>query len=292
MRNAFFLVALLAGIAHADALPPPAATPAALEQVTLMRVHGEISIDAEGKVTALDVDPRVPSAIAANVVRIGRAWRFQPVVVDGRPTAAKARMRLVLAAERVGDGYHARVDTVSFPAIDEVAAREGFAPGRIVPPTYPPGLDRGGVSGSVSLLMRVGADGHIEDVAAAQSFLDNVTGNEKTLRKAIRMFESEALDAARRWTVKVPPDIASRPPERRTVAVTVAFSADRKMIYSGERVGRWQSFVRVPYQGAPWLPRGKGQAALANAESGQFGATGQALEMLADAEGQPLPTGA
>jgi hypothetical protein len=69
-----------------------------LEDVTLMRVHGDITIDAEGRVTSVDIDKRVPADIAANVVRVGNGWRFHPVLVDGRPTAAKAHLRLVLSA--------------------------------------------------------------------------------------------------------------------------------------------------------------------------------------------------
>jgi hypothetical protein len=289
MRLITFLAtaALLAGFARADALPPPAA----LEQVTLMRVHGEITIDAEGKVTALEVDPRVPDSIAANVVRIGSAWRFHPVVVDGRPTAAKARLRLVLTAQSIGDGYEARVDSVSFPGLDDEAAREGFARGSTRPPLYPRGLMYAGVTGSVSLLMRVGVDGRVEEVVAAQTFLDRVRGPDETLKKAIGMFESSALEAARRWTVKVPADIATRPPERRTVAVSVSFILGGRPDAS-QSVGRWESFVRAPFRDAPWMPRSQGKAALANAEAGGLGAAGQALELVADAEGQPLGAGA
>jgi hypothetical protein len=289
MRIALILSALLAGIAHADALPPPAAAPAALEQVTLMRVHGDITIDAEGRVTALDVDRRVPDAIAANVVRIAHGWRFHPLLVDGRPAAAKAHMRLVLAAQRTGDGYEARVDSVSFPG-DETAERAGFARRNTMPPEFPPRLWKSGISGSVSLLMRVGADGRLEEVVAVQTRLENVTGSDATLRKGIKMLEASALDAARHWTMRVPADIATLPPERRTIATDVVFAAGKRV--SLEPVGRWQVFVRAPYRDAPWLPRDKGRAALANAEEGGLGTVGTGLELVSDADGQPLPTGA
>jgi hypothetical protein len=288
MRIAFILAALLAGPAHADALPPPTAAPLALEQVTLMRVHGDITVDAEGKVTALDIDPRVPDAIAANVVRIAHGWRFHPVVVDGRPTAARAHMRLVLAAQRTGDRYEARVDSVSFPG-DETAEHAGFARRNTTPPEFPQRFWKSGLSASVALLMRVGADGHLEEVLAAQTSLENVTGSDKTLRKAIHILEASVLDAARHWTMRVPADIATLPPERRTIATSVVFDPGKRV--NIEPVGRWQVFVRAPYRDAPWLPRNKGRAALANAEGGGFGTTGQALELVADAEGQSLPAG-
>ena len=91
-----------------------------------MRVYGDISIDEGGRVTALGIDPRVPTAIAANVERLARAWRFRPVVVDGQAHPAKARMRLVLAARRVGGDYRVSVDHVGFPPAGDADTGDGF----------------------------------------------------------------------------------------------------------------------------------------------------------------------
>jgi hypothetical protein len=80
-----------------------------------MLVSGTVEVAADGSVThyTLDHPEELPKAVTGLLTQAVPAWRFKPVVVDGKPAAAKAPMSLRVVAKPQGNGNY----TVSVVAV-------------------------------------------------------------------------------------------------------------------------------------------------------------------------------
>lgn len=225
-----------------------------LETVMTMHVDGQILIDAEGRVENFEVATDIVDPLEAGLLKLVEQWRFNPVLVDGQARRASARMRVVLAAVRVGEDYRISIDNVVFPNDEEFkpggAPNSNFITGReLDKPLYPVELQMQRVTGTVLLAILVSPDGRAKEVLAAQSMLFDVRGRDRVLRQAIRMMEMSARSAARSWTFNVPPGSRDGSPREMTVYVPVQYIIDEK-----PAPGQWRTVVRVPKRFVGWLP--------------------------------------
>lgn len=294
LRRTLFLLA-----AALLALPAVAGRTTVTDPLTSMKtlqVEGTVVIDTEGKVDDYRIETHLGEPLSGAVDRAVRGWRFVPVVIDGQPRRAEARMRITLAATKVGEDFEVKVDNVIFPR-EKPTAKEAPAPGHVptrieagkfTPPVYPPGLMFAGLDGQVLVALRVGEDGNAADVAAVQSMLLDVRGREKTLQQAVGLFEQASLAAARQWTFKLPPDFASWPPEKRVVTVSIVYTTDRKPEFDAP--GFWRTIVRTPRREIDWMPRKRGTQAVgvADVKPGEFVPVASALTLASDVVGATL----
>ncbi|MFA5901870.1 MAG: hypothetical protein WC829_22465 [Hyphomicrobium sp.] len=224
----------------------------------VMQVDGWIRINPEGEVADFTSDTKLLPKLRENLDRIVHTWRFEPVLIEGTPRMVRARTRIVLAANRVGDVYQVKVDNVTFPSnSDATAGTEEVAPWpmtghRITPPSWPKAMRSMNVSGQVLLCILVGADGHPEKVLAVQSMLFDVKGETRVLRKAIAQFERSAMSAAQRWHLNIPAARSHMPPEHRTVRVPVEFIMGTHA--GSELPGQWRLIVRNSTRPVDWVP--------------------------------------
>lgn len=282
-------LALAATVAPATAKSPTptAASPAAgLERVAVMRLDGTITIDATGKPVGYTLAKPLPAALAANIDRVVNGWRFHPVLQDGVPRRAEARMRIGLAARKVGEQIEVRIDHATFPGPESETTPNGMTRVRMPPPQYPVELMRVGVSGKVLLSLRIAPDGSVADVVASQSMLFDVAGSEKNLRRAIAMFEESAIKGARRWRFAVPARLATATPAEMTVSAPIEY----RMAKGEATPGDWQWVVRVPYKAAAWLPKAPAgsQPGVADLADGELAGGAPALRLAMDVAGQPV----
>lgn len=275
IRSGLLALLLMAGASAAPASGGQAA-PAAGEAVLTLRVDGQLTIDPEGRVSEYRVEGSLDPAVAGMLQRAVPAWRFKPILVDGKPAIATSPMRITLAAEEMAEGYRVKVDNVVFwPNTPEQhaaaeasrlahpdmrVAGEAPRPGvRILsktmrPPVYPPEMMQAGVEGIVLLSLRLHPDGSVAEAFASQSSLLNVKGRPEILDRGRIMLERNAATAARRWKFMVlAEDAATLAPGDLTVRVPVEYRLGA-MTEGGSLAGQWRHEFRGPNRPAPWLP--------------------------------------
>jgi hypothetical protein len=213
---------------------------------------GELVVDAEGRVASVTLDHKDLGAkvMAAFEEKI-RAWRFEPVVTEGRAAEARARMHLgLLVRERTEDTavtLEVRAVRFSEPPNPGKAAATGIdalgaqAAGLSMPPPIFPGSPRRADVGAVLwLLVKVGADGRVEKVglqAAELMSLETITP--KWQESHLQQFVDAAEKATRKWRL---PGFAGR-----DVRVPMTFPLP------GDDRRRWVPIVRMPVEVPAWV---------------------------------------
>lgn len=248
----------------------PDDVPGPLAHLVLMHVTGTIVIEPDGQVGNVSFSSNFDPAVRAGLEAKMHDWKFAPIRVGGVARRAETGFEVRLAGEKAGDGYVVRMDGTSFDGIAKNAVLPDGVPApitarRMAPPSYPQDLMMSGKTGRVRLVIRVAADGHVEDVVAAQSLAFDFRGREpeSSARKSIRVFERNAIIAARRWTFNVPPGTAERGAE----AMTVATDVEYVLKYDTSVAGQWVPVQRAPSRTIGWLPRDRADSAVSNAGS-------------------------
>jgi outer membrane biosynthesis protein TonB len=252
----FLLVAMLGALAmplSATMRPPAVEAP-----VLTTNVEGELGLDPTGAVEYYRVASQVPDAVAAKAQELVRQLRFEPVVVDGQPARARARMRITLAGTPIDrDTFRMRLDGFSFPEEEKPGAPRAdgivLRVDRKRGVSYPEAGARLGVDADVLVAVRIAPDGAIADAAIRQSAILGVGGNPRVVAQLLGQFEQESLRALRAWHVAVHvPDGVQPTAEQMTACVAVRF---RMNGHRDERVpGEWQWSVRSQKRDTPWLP--------------------------------------
>ena len=231
-------------------------------QVFAASTRGQLRIDGEGRVAELTLDHKqLGEEVMAAVEQRIRAWRFEPVLVDGRPVSVPARMRLdMLALREPGeDGLTLAIRHVAFfdsevaaPATDAAAVRPTMPP-----PAYPAPLVRLNIGGTVWLVVRLGVDGRVVDVAsqAVELRTPRADGPAKQQGQARELMRASER-AARDWII---PAQAGR-----VVMIPVKYSV------GAARGERWARIHNVPVEPPAWVVAEQGTMVRLS-ESGQAG---------------------
>jgi hypothetical protein len=238
-----------------------------LQKALLLSLEGSIVIETDGSVgeyrIATPTTPDIDALLRKTIPR----WRFEPVLAEGKPVRAMAKMRLSLVAVESGKDYRVGIENVVFPGVvvdTQEPARERRsaveATGRRTnPPIYPRALERAGVTGRVLLALHFAPDGHMVEVLPVQSALFNVRGYNNELRKAVHLFEQSAAEAARKWTVEVKLKPGAPTTERdftgyATIEYVLAAPGHMRGAKTNDAPpGQWREATRTPKRAMPWL---------------------------------------
>ena len=240
------ILALLLATAFLAAAVPDAdaqtARKARQEVEATLLVTGHVDIDRTGQVSAFAVDEpdKLPPPVASLVNRAVPQMRFEPVLVDGAPVLARAKMSLRMLATPLDDGNMTlRIASANFGdeyAPDDAArVRSASMP----PPRYPENVARGGGKGTVYLLLQIGRDGKVRDVVAEQVNL-NAIGTAREMESIRRDLARSAVDTARReWTFTPPSEGEAASQDYWVLRVPVSFQlhGDRETAY-----GQWSAY--------------------------------------------------
>jgi hypothetical protein len=216
-----------------------------------MLLTGTISIEADGSVRGYSIDneDKVPDYVLANIGKWVPAWRFVPVLVDGKPAPARAKMSLRMGAEPSGDdSFSIYIAGASFGdsgtrATDSITRLERK------PPVFPRDVANMGGKGIVYLLLKIGPQGTVEDVVAEQVNL-TVYASDPEMKRIRRSLAAAAVKRAWQWTFQAPSTGEMAGAEFWSVRVPVEFS------YRGEKevaYGQWEGYLPGPHARAPWL---------------------------------------
>lgn len=229
------MMALLLSAAPVSvSLSAEAATPA-IEFMT--EVTGSIDLATDGSVQAYKFDkgpsPTVIRMLEKNIV----GWRFEPVVVNGRPVLATTRMRIDLEAWTTVDGTHlARIQSVSFggPSASQRKA-----------PQYPMAALDVGLEARVVLVIEVDPTGKVVRVHPEQTSL-RARGEGPKADAWRRVFEKPSIAAAKKWRFRMT-DYVDGTVQGASVRVPIHFTMG-----SSERSGAWKGYVSGPIHPIPW----------------------------------------
>lgn len=169
-------------------------------------VSGTITISPNGSVVAytLDSTDALGDVLRAFVEGTIQQWRFEPVHVDGKVVTAKMPMSLRLKATPQDDGTTSvTIASTHFGSERDVPANEDVRSSKLTPPKYPDAALSLGAKGTVYLIVQVGRNGAVVNVAAEQVNL-RVVGTEEEMAAVREQFTDAAVRAAKRWKFKPP----------------------------------------------------------------------------------------
>lgn len=242
---AAFLLALLA-------LPAFAKAP----QDLVASTTGELVVDAEGRVASVKLDHKdlgmeVMSAFEQQI----REWRFEPVLVDGKPVSARAGVHLDLRVKMsaTDDAATLIVRSVHFsepptedgPGLAEArkaasAELKKSMGHHLPPPSYPMAPLRAAAGGRVWLVVRLDAEGRVTKVGTRAAELFNVASlSPAWQRNYLQQFTDAAEKAAKKWRL---PALAGT-----DVCVPVAFRVP------GDDGRRWLPIQLMPVEALAWV---------------------------------------
>lgn len=252
----------LAAIAPVHAGEPTAPSPQAQAPVYMLFTEGDLFLAPDGTVSdiKLQAGKGLTAEVSALVEKRVRAWRFEPILVDGKPVAAKTRLRLDLRAEPVAAGYRLRVNGMGFgtPVRDS---------SRMQPPEYPAEARQAGLEARVTLVVTLDAAGNVADAAIGSTSL-SVRGSPRVLSRWAALFEKTALAAARKWKFQLTEEVGGHAVERTVMRVPV----DYRLRSRDDNDDGWHMLLPVPGRGtvqgadgamlaaAPSPPEGQPQA--------------------------------
>lgn len=139
------------------------------------------------------------------VDRVAPGWRFEPLLVDGQPVPARARMDLQLGLDRLDDGdFILSITKSTFGDMSQSDTSElTLDMENLRKPVYPYDLLEYGIEGIVYTLIKVGRDGAVEDFQIEQVDLYGYA-DEATMRHVRRVFGLSVERAVKRWRFTPP----------------------------------------------------------------------------------------
>lgn len=121
---------------------------------------------------------------------------------------------------------------------------------RRVKPVYPDEALRNGVGGMVYLLLQIGKQGAVENVAAEQVNL-YAYGDEKDMARFRDILAKAAIKAAKHWQYVVPAEGANASSAPWLVRVPVSFNV-MDIGIPKPKYGQWAAYVPGPRMPIPW----------------------------------------
>jgi hypothetical protein len=221
----------------------PSALAAETATALEMNADGEIQVATDGTVSDYRLHSELPPMVAELVDKDVRGWRFEPVLVEGKPVVAKTAMHLALKAEPAGDhdSYRIKIVNVIFGA-----PRQND---RIKQPHYPKQAVSAHLGAKVLLAMRLDENGRVTDVQPYQTSLDARANSENDAERWRKMFEEASVTAAHSWTYDLSETLNGKTIGT-NVIVPVVFSL---LNGSAPQPGRWKAYVPGPVHPAPWM---------------------------------------
>lgn len=157
-----------------------------------LEVTGTRQVDGLGAVSEFKADPQVPVALARQVAQGVAQWNFTHPLQKERAIDGSTHVRLSLEAVPLQGGYRLRVMDAWFGAPALVSGA------RV--PDYPRVLLEARAGARVLLQLRIGASGHVAEMAVKDTAVLTHIKNEAIIGKWRERFEQVSLEAARFWT--------------------------------------------------------------------------------------------
>lgn len=215
-----------------------------------MLVTGTVDVAQDGSVIgyAIEKPEQLPAAVTEVVGKAVPQWRFEPVLKDGKPMKARAKMSLLVVANK-SDDHHYRVGVRGATFGEERdTSGETVSGKKMAPPQFPRAALISGVAGSVYLVLRIDRQGKVEDAIVEQVNLRAVA-RENEMAQWRSTFARSALAATKGWAFTPPTTGASVNDAFWSIRVPIEFQFEG----SAPKYGQWQTYIPGPRQQVPWV---------------------------------------
>lgn len=218
-------------------------------------VTGSLEVNPDGTLHGYTLDhpeklpPVVVEVIGKNIVQ----WEFK--LSASAKEVVKSTMSLRVVAKPVADGkFNVFVQGASFGQAEANAATVSYKEHSA--PRYPRLAVEARVSGTVYLLVRVGRDGAVMDVAAEQVNLDQY-GTQADMDRFRKILADASIDAATHWTYNLPTKGTSINDPYWVVRVPVNYSLHQMgALDKVHKYGDWDVYIPGPRQTPSWIDAG------------------------------------
>ena len=171
------------------------------------RAEGSLTIGTDGRVLDVELagDENLGKDVIAGYKERIRAWRFEPVIEDGKPVVAKGLMQLALVAEREKGVDSAKFGIRHVQFMDPPGAPSPVTATKLTPPSYPSSALRDGVGAEVGMVLQLDAQGGVVSAAVERMELLGVTRRQGHLANHEAQFRRSAERIAKEWKFDVTP---------------------------------------------------------------------------------------
>jgi hypothetical protein len=216
-----------------------------------MLITASINIQADGSVGAHRIDraDKVPGAVRQLVDATVSGWRFQPVLVGGKPAPVRTPATLRIVAKPQDDGgYQLSLGGASFGRYSDKEGTEVTA-ADLRPPKYPPDAYNRSIKGTVYVILKIGRDGSVLDAAAEQVNLTGIRDASQADRGREWLADA-TVRQARHWRFNPPNsgEEAGKPFWLLRIPVAYYFNGEKEPAY-----GAWEGYVRGPKLRPAWV---------------------------------------
>ena len=216
-----------------------------------MLVTGVVEVAPDGSVHeyAIDQSDKLPPVVVDLIRKNVPAWTFGPVLVNGQPVVAKAKMSLRIVAKRIDDQHEsigiagAQFGQEDDDATEHVSYKEHPAP------RYPNLSLRAHVSGTVYVLARIDRQGQVADVAVEQVNL-GVYASDNEMAEFRKDLAKASLAAVRQWTFNTPTHGKGIARDYWVARIPINYSVNGYTPVA--KYGQWQAYVPGPSEFVPW----------------------------------------
>lgn len=255
IRQAALLVCVLVFSVATDNAVAANATAVARQAEASMVVTGSLVIEPDGRVRSYAIDhaDKLPAPVNDLIGKNVPHWRFEPVLLNSRPVAAKAEMSVRVIANPTGDGHYALA--IKGAHFGEKHPGMGIRREQMVQPGYPVAAVQHRVSGTVYLVLKLDPQGRVTDVAAEQVNL-GVADDDRSMGRWRDMLARSSIRAARAWTFTLDPANQKKARDQLLVRVPVAYALhawNSRPRRPSDAYGTWKVYIPGPRQLVPWI---------------------------------------
>jgi hypothetical protein len=245
MRAAHWMVgialALTASLAVAKREMPPL-----LEEVMIMRVEGDIVVDATGRVVSHRITTKLTDGLRARLDKAVPGWQFQPVAPPDGANEVRRAMALTLAATKVDAGHVVRLEDAAFADAAGIIVRQRDR-GR---PSLPVRSFIRSPYEETAAIVEVAAlvedTGRAKEVANIRCTLLNAGGDAEEKALMCGRLEGLATEAAKLTRYK-----RGDLPLPGIVSIDMYFQPNGPI---DESAGKWRIESRTVLRAVPWAP--------------------------------------
>jgi len=203
---------------------------------------GEVQIGADGHVLDYTLKNKLAPAVSALVDKNVRKWTFDPVMVDGKPVAAKTSVHLILkAVPTEQDKYSLQITNLIFGEPKMSAGSR--------PPKYPSAAVQAHLGARVILWLKLDENGNVIDAQPYQTSLDARAATEIEAEHWRALFEKSSIAAAKNWHYDLNETLNGKAIGMTVFAPTSYFIKEPGKSHAA---GEWKAFLPGPVHTGLW----------------------------------------
>ena len=217
-------------------------------------IRGQISIDAEGKVTAVDLTNVKESSLKTFLIAQINKWEFYPMQLNDKPVESTSGFGFELT---INTDATKKLNQITFdsvfvsPTALELSQRQKKVDtNKRVGPEYPSEALRDGLEARLSIAAKIQPDGSISEAGVYKMKLLSPKAQISAMdqRAAVNMFGKSAIQAVKQWRYSSEHLAFNNCIKGCIVQIPVSYYFDNKP---------WKLYRDIPVAALPWVENDK-----------------------------------